>query len=67
MRGKKMKKFFVQAHETIVYEKYIECESEEILKNKLENNEIYFETQDIGDSHGFNIDYIEEQMEGIEP
>ena len=58
-----MKRFFVQAHETIVYKKYIECESEEMLREKIEFGETYFDTQDIADSHGLNIDLIEEQKE----
>jgi hypothetical protein len=58
-----MKKFSVMAREIIYYEKTIECESEEELRDLLRMGEIMFNDRDISFSDNFELDSIVESEE----
>jgi hypothetical protein len=58
-----MKTFIVSAQETIYYTKFVQCESEQVLRKLLQTGDILFNMEDITDGDDFELLDIEEEGE----
>jgi len=59
-KGKKMKKFAINAYETVIYYKVVEANSIEEVRDLLGSGEIEISGDDIVDGDDFNVEEIVE-------